>query len=74
MNFSNLVPGTLVTIDTDDWRHSYLVLGRPCKTLRLTRESLVNYMCLDKNGQIRVIYFRKEDEEFMTLLPPSQEP
>lgn len=74
MNFSNLEPGTLVTIDMDDWRRSYLVLGRPCKTLRLTRESQVNYMCLDENGQIRPIFLRKEDEEFMTFLPPSQEP
>lgn len=74
MNFSNLEPGTLVTIDMGDWRRSYLVLSRPCKTLRLTHESQVNYMCLDKNGQIRLIFLRKEDEEFMTLLPPSQEP
>lgn len=74
MNFLNLEPGTLVIFNAGDSQRYYLVLGRPCKTLRLTRESQVNYMCLDENGQNRLIFLRKEDEEFMTLLPPSQEP
>lgn len=74
MNFSNLEPGTLVFFNQGDWKRTYFVLGRPDDQLRLTRPGVANYMCLDENGNKRIAFFYKDEEEFMTFLPPSQEP
>lgn len=76
MKFSNLVPGTLVFLTLNDKgvRCSFLILGEPDDRLYPVRPNMVDYMCLDEKGNKRIVHLYKQDEEFMTFLPPNQEP